>query len=574
LSGSEFQRRESIVGVLNILGGVFSATGGSGGAAIGSGGASGGGLAAVGTLNIMNGSFSLSGGQDATAIGSGLARRGSTESEVQRSESIVGVWNILGGVFSATGGSGGAAIGSGGAFVGGMSTIGNLNIINGSFILVAGRDGIGIGSGFAHGVGCVSAVTSLRIVDGEYNIEGDSSGTGIGCGLGFGDGLSNIDRLEIQNGSFRIACATDRSGIGASGPGSFLVDLIILDGFFEIAGSDIGACIGTDNGAAITSISIKSGLYMLSGPLGIGATGNGIVDAISIGGNSGTVFLDCSSVSGRTCLKATSLYLGNSSINAVVAGERFLSFESVSAEESKLWIEYMKTSFREGITGIPSLHFPELAIPVDEQGIGKMKYSPLELSDESLTREGDFHYSAMTGLLVSLFAPGKYSVPYHPNGSDQEIHLCFNATHSTFEVLDGQEHFLSSVGKCLPTPSQMFPISTWCTPSHFFTLSDSRSPSRFFHHPDLYEPSRLFTSSVPGRQSQLLVRSNPYTLSQSFTPSVLHLVSELFIRSDHHALSQFLTPSVPGRQSQLLVRSNPYTLSQSFNRSVPYPVSE
>jgi hypothetical protein len=198
-------------------------------------------------------------------------------------------------------------------------------------------------------------------------------------------------------------------------------------------------------------------------------------------------------------------------------------------------------------------------IPIDEQGTGKMKYTPLESSDESLARKGDFHSSAMTGLLVSLYAPGKYSVSYHQNGSDQEIPLCFNGTHSAFEVLYGQERFISSVGKCPPT--QLFSISTEYTSSLLFTLSDRYSASRFLNRTDLYESSRFFTPSVPGPQSKLFAHSHPYSLSQSFTRSVPYPVSELFICSDTYTLSQFFAMSTE------------YTLLQLFTLSIPMPSS-
>jgi hypothetical protein len=135
------------------------------------------------------------------------------------------------------------------------------------------------------------------------------------------DVRSHIDRLEIQNGSFRIGCGTHGDGIGAVGYESLVTNLIISGGIFEIAGGNAEACIGTANGAAITSIVLQSGSYKLSGPLGIGAAGDSFVGSISIGANSGTVFFDCNSVFGETCVNATNISLGNSSINAIGAGE-------------------------------------------------------------------------------------------------------------------------------------------------------------------------------------------------------------------------------------------------------------
>jgi hypothetical protein len=466
---------------LNITGDAFSATCGFGGAAIGSG-TSLTGRSTIGNLNIMERSFNVFGGDYAPGIGSGYADDSSEwvgdKGKAGTGESTVDVLNLVNGTFVVIGGIFAAGIGSGFAVGGGRSIVGCLAFFGGSYNATGGEAcGAGIGSGCASGSGPAptfnesqSTVSSLVIADGDFSIQGRSNSAGIGSGTRSkefdqgSDGRSNIDLLEIQNGSFRIAAGTGGSGIGATGRGSAVTDLIISDGVFEIGGSNMEACIGTASGATISSIGIQSGSYNLSSPLGIGAAGNSFVGAISIGANSRTVFLDCSSLSSEICVNATSLYLGKSSINAIVAGGRFLSFESLSAEESKLWIQYVKTSVREGITGIPSLHFGKLVIPVDEPGIGKMIYSPLELFNESLTREGDFHSSAMTGLLVSLWAPGKYSVSYHPLGTTQEIPLCFIGTHSTFEVSDGQEQFLSSVGKCLPTPSPLFTISTEYTP--------------------------------------------------------------------------------------------------------------
>jgi hypothetical protein len=398
-----FYRSESMVRVLNIMGGEFSARGGIGGAAIGSSSGWYGGLSTIDILNVIDGYFSSLGGEYAPGIGSGSAEGLYQGSTLRPGESRVDVLNLVNGTFTVTGGIYAPGIGSGLAAPGGRSTVGCLAVFGASYIITGGEEGGGIGSGYGGASGLQegqSTVSSLFIADGNFSIQGSSNAAGIGSGRGDESGRPNIDRLEIQNGSFRIAGGAGGSGIGAVGPKSFVTDLIILDGVFKISGSNTEVCIGTARGAAIPSIAIQSGSYNLSGPLGIGSSGNSFVGAISIGANSRTVFLDCSSVSDERCVNATSIYLRNSSIDAIIAGERFLSFESVSVHESKLWVEYMNTSVLERITGISSLHFSELVIPIDEQGLGKMRYSPFELSDESLTREGDFHSSAMTELSV------------------------------------------------------------------------------------------------------------------------------------------------------------------------------
>jgi hypothetical protein len=359
---------------------------------------------------MMNGSFIPFGGSDGAGIGSGYASgdvaAGGWPDEIEPSESTVDFLNLVNGTFVVTDGHSAAGIGSGFAEHGGRSMVGCLAVFGGSYNIAGGEDGGAImGSDRGSGSGpepeptfneSQSKVSSLFIAGGDFHIQGGSNAAGIGSGRGSeksstgSGGRSNIDRLEIRNGSFRIAAGADESGIGAAGHGSFVTDLIILDGVFEITASNLGVCIGTAAAAVISSIVIQSGSYNLSGRVGIGVTGKSFVGAISIGANSGTVFLDCSSVSDRTCVNATGTYLGNSSINAIVAGERFLPFESESAEETELWIEYLNRSVREGITEIPSLHFGELDIPIDEQGIGNTQYSPLESFDESLAREGYF----------------------------------------------------------------------------------------------------------------------------------------------------------------------------------------
>jgi hypothetical protein len=80
-----------------------------------------------------------------------------------------------------------------------------------------------------------------------------------------------------------------------------------------------------------------------------------------------------------------------------------------------------------------------------------MKYS--RLSDVLLVREGTFNSSAMVGLLVSIPAPGEYSVSYRTEDHDFDVSLCGDQVLSVFNAIQSEEVFVPVTQNCVRTLS-------------------------------------------------------------------------------------------------------------------------
>jgi hypothetical protein len=298
---------------------------------------------------------------------------------------------------------------------------------------------------------------------GSLAVQGGSDSAGIGTGRN-----SVCHTLKFVNGTYRATGGENGAGVGASGE-SFVEHLAILNGSVTAHGgtngAGIGSSIGTlriEGGAGDTCAGIQGESVSVSGAV-LFAFGDAPIEAtnVVIGGK---VDITCRSRMFQPCVKGESIVIGIGSIR-ISAESKFVARAPISVDRgSMLWIEYAEESTPEGLDGIPSLHFGQLALNL--QGVVKIKYFPL--SDVSLAREGDFNSSAMVGLLVSLYSSGLHSVSYRKDGRF-DIPMCINDTMSTFDAIGDAEMFIPLVGDCAATPSESAAFTSFFRPhGHFF----------------------------------------------------------------------------------------------------------
>jgi hypothetical protein len=362
---------------------------------------------------LENGTFAVSAAYSGCSIGGGLA--------YDNGKCLIGTMEIFDGRFNFTSIGSAPSIGSGSARnidgiageKGGIAMVEALIVHGGSFCC-NGNYGAGIGAGSAFGEKTASLVQTLVIVGGQFDIASDFA-AGIGGGYATMGGNASVGAIFIGAGDFKIYA--DASGIGA---GHTSTQSTTGVGRLELAG---GTVVFSQASPAV-----------------------GGVDALVLG----TSVLECAPVisecvAGQTVLVNGSLQVFTSTArvfdsvvpSAVTAAEGAELFFSYAAQSAPEWIQ------------LSALHFGGVA------GLAGDGVYTLNFIGEGGSRTVQFAPATAAGLLVSLPAPGQYSVAF--KGVDGVDGSLCNGTDPVFVVGVGDTFVMQAEVCASPPPTSIPP---------------------------------------------------------------------------------------------------------------------
>jgi hypothetical protein len=286
----------------------------------------------------------------------------------------------------------------------GISAVGDLRIESGIFVLNSSL-GAGIGGGRAYTLGNAS-VANVTLVNGIFDIS-TTSGAGIGSGHTMGN-VSTILNLMIENGRFTFR-GINSTGIG-SGAGTFL------------------------NRSRIDSVKISGGKFDFKGAGGLDCR---YCDSLIIGNSS----LDCSGISSNFCLRAPNVTFRNGPFNIRTPQSNFVEFErAMFSGNPELWIEYLSTSVRENIIGLPIIHIEQLQF--NFSSIYQLYISRSDEINYDCNRSFIINSSNIRGIAFSVPSLGNYSISYATLSPRQSGYL-FHDSINTFAALFDNDTFHS-----------------------------------------------------------------------------------------------------------------------------------
>jgi hypothetical protein len=280
-----------------------------------------------------------------------------------------------------------------------------------------------------------------------YNLR-STNGAGIGSGYTTGTGISTVGQLRVETGVF-VLNASFGAGIG-SGP--------------------------SRNRGAIDSVRISGGGFVFSGSAGLDCR---YCNFLILGNSS----FDCSGILSISCIRAAIITFTSGTLIVRSPHSNFVEFESaIFAGLPDIWIEYLSTSVREKLIGLPIIHIEQLeSLPLS---IYKFYISPSDQTNPDCSRSFTIDSSQIRGIGFSVPSVGDYTISYRSLSTLDTGYLVHNSI-NTFSALFDNDNFYSgatllSAGiTCGPWPAR----SPTASPSKSPTASDefSADVSRFSH---------------------------------------------------------------------------------------------
>jgi hypothetical protein len=403
IGSAEAATGSSIVLHIDIEDSNISATAGTG-AGIGTGQGNDGGISLVNVIRLAGGVYDLKSTSTGPGIGAGSA--------MTNGRSSLGLLLIVRGQFTVEGASA-AGIGSGATYGNGaVSEVHAIHIINGNFD-VKGSSGAGIGAGYSQRG--TSVVRGINITGGMINASSPLYGAGIGAGYAAAAGESLVESLNITGGMIHARGSSEGAGIGGGSGNSRVESIRVGNGHINAHGGSNCAGIGT----GVTSIVLTGGTFMVTGQIGIGATGTAETNVTLVSQSSETVELDCTARQGA-CVRAGRVIATNGKLLGVTTAVRYLDIGSGDFTGLDLSGRYREPAERDSFSGLPTLQFGSIR--------GLREATTLTFKQGSYTKTVPFDTSNV-GVIVSLPGTGSVEVTV---GSGEK--LCIGDNCGPFSV--------------------------------------------------------------------------------------------------------------------------------------------
>jgi hypothetical protein len=233
--------------------------------------------------------------------------------------------------------------------------------------------------------------------------------------------------------------------------------------------SKSGAGIGSGNDfnrqSSVYSVKVTGGLLILEGSGGLNSNSLGL-------GNSS---FDCSAISSTSCLRAQNVTFASGPLIVRTSHSNFAEFsETVISGDPQLWIEYVSTSVRESLVGLPIIHIEELEFPISS--IYELYVTPSGEAIPNCTTSFRIDSSQIRGIGFSVPSPGHYTISYTSLSTLETGYLIHDSI-DTFEPISGRDSFYSSATfhpaeiHCGPKPTLSAPASPTATDAFTFAMA-------------------------------------------------------------------------------------------------------
>jgi hypothetical protein len=223
-----------------------------------------------------------------------------------------------------------------------------------------------------------------------------------------------------------------------------------------------GSAIGSGNGAIqsrLYSLTITGGGFVLHGSRGVGC------DSLILGNSS----FDCSGISSTSCLRGQNVTFTSGPLIVRTPQSNFIEFDRVLfSGNPELRIEYLSTSVRENLVGLPIIHIGQLEFPVSS--IYDLYISSSAETNPNCHPSFTIDSSRIRGIGFSVPSLGGYTISYSSLSTLETGYLVHN-TSASFDALFDNDTFYST-----PVPSTTQPASP--TPTDEFTSDVVRMSHR------------------------------------------------------------------------------------------------